>query len=99
MKSVVEPEPIIEDTPAYIIKQARCGLCVGDTVKVTRVAKTHEGGWNNSWTPDMDSTVGYTRTISKITQWGVRFVEAGGYSYPYFVLEIVKKSVECKLDD
>ena len=91
-------QPTKIEAQAYLDTQAKCGLNIGDIVKITRAAETHENGWNNSWVLDMDLEVGQIRTISLIAEYGVRFKECG-YTYPFFVLESVKKIKECKIDD
>lgn len=75
----------------YKQMQIKSGLKVGDKVQITRPAKMHEYGWNNSWHGKMDISVGSTTTITHIDGGhGIR-LEIDGCDYPFFVLEKVKK--------
>lgn len=77
---------------------------VGDIVRVLRKAKTNEDGWENSWEPEMDSSVGNTATVVKPhseLKYNVRLVgeHVPDYGYPSFVLELVKNSDRSKVFD
>jgi len=67
---------------------------IGDKVLVTRMAKTHENGWDNGWVPEMNKLVG---KISKVTEIGDdgRGIRLEDYFYyPEFVLEKVSNAKE-----
>jgi len=87
----------------YLEGQEASGIKVGDKVRVTRKANSHENGWCNSWVSTMDENVGNTAKVSKICgQLGItlRFREHNDdYAFPYFVLEKVTDSKEKFYDD
>lgn len=72
-------------------------LKVGDLVRVTRKADSHEDGWTNLWAQDMDKAVGEVGTVSHIPSdfrecsIEVDVLGIGLFLYPYFVLEKVKQ--------
>lgn len=72
-------------------------LKVGDLVRVTRKADSHEDGWANLWAQDMDEAVGRVGTVSHISAnlaelgIGVDAPGVGEFMYPYFVLEKVEQ--------
>ncbi len=73
----------------YLKKQAESGLKLGDRVRITRKADSHEQGWDNGWEPKpMDDAVGKIVIVKEVTSVGIGFV---GYPcwYPYFILEKV----------
>lgn len=81
------------DKQGYIDAQAKAGFKVGDYVRVTRSAESHENGWNNSWVWEMNKSIGETFRIHSIEKHrhGIRF-EGKSFSYPFFILSpIVKK--------
>lgn len=64
----------------------------GDKIKVLRSAKNHERGWKNSWVSTMNSYVGTVKIVhSDNGIKGVTLEDAGGYSYPHFVLEKISE--------
>lgn len=76
---------------AYTLRQAVCGIKVGDIVKCTRIAEACEEGWQNSWHCEMNEAVGKLGTVVKL--WGdlgieVEFPGMELYRYPYFVLKL-----------
>lgn len=75
------------DREKYITGQKASGIEVGDTVRVVREAEYSEGGWNNSWAFKMK--LGEQTVEDEDCGSGFRLSDK--YSYPYFVLEIVKK--------
>ena len=64
---------------------------IGDKVKIFRLAKSRENGWNNSWVCGMDQTVGKLGEVKGLVgSLGVSiYVPAvnEGWNCPYFVLE------------
>lgn len=65
-------------------------LKVGDYVKVTRKAESHEGGCDYLWNYRMDNSVGKILKVEEIkTRNGVITLE-DACCYPYFVLEKVE---------
>jgi len=84
---------------SYLDGYKKCGINVGDKVKVKRKAEDLEAGWSDSWVSDMDSAVGRIGVvIGKNGKYGfeLRFrpikskVDPTGYTFPYYVLEKVK---------
>ena len=78
------------DTPeTYLKHHKRFRANIGDNVFVFRSAVDNENGWYNSWSSDMDNTVG--RTLKIIWDAGkYGFGMDNGFRYPYFVLKIVR---------
>ncbi len=84
---------------SYLTGHKKCGIKVGDKVKVKRRAESHEAGWENSWVEVMNSTV---RRIGRVEMddkgYGFELAfrptkskpDPSGFSFPYFVLEKVK---------
>jgi hypothetical protein len=54
--------------PTYSELLAKCGLKVGDRVKVT--GKTNPEGWNTRWNANMDLLIGQTGIIEEATKRG-----------------------------
>jgi len=78
---------------AYLIMQDASGIGVGDTVKVLRGAESCAMGWDNTWDMNMDKRIDREAVVTSIN--GNRGVSLRGpYSYPFFVLDIVKKAEE-----
>lgn len=73
----------------YNVLQDNCGIKAGNTVKVLRIAKDFEMGWENVWEESMDDKVGNTDTVNVIQE-GDGFFLSDGYYYPFFVLEKIK---------
>lgn len=74
----------------YAERQARCGIKVGDWVRVTRKAESYEDGWSNEWWPDMDAVIGSIfKVVDKNNNFGIRCDKTQHY-VPYFVLEKVE---------
>lgn len=74
---------------SYVKRQAKCGLKVGDRVRITRIAKSHEDGWRNQWLSTMDKFVGEVSIIESIHETsGMRLLDFS-CTFPYFVLEKV----------
>jgi hypothetical protein len=75
---------------------------VGDRVRITRIAKSRERGWQNSWTPEMDATVGQIGTVIDISAAFRHDVDVnvpgtdGTLGYPDFVLRLVPKKKRVK---
>ena len=73
----------------YLKNHKKFRVNVGDKVVVFRTAHNEENGWNNSWPSGMDSSVGKTLKVEH--DYGVSgFYMNDGYSYPYFVLKILR---------
>ena len=97
--SVIRPIEKLSLQEAYKLMAANCGIEKGDTVRVIRKANDHEMGWMNSWIYTMDEYIGRTFVVS-LEDNGNGF-NFDGYSFPFFVLELVKKaekSIEVKLN-
>lgn len=87
----VEAKPTAED---YLRGHKGCGIKVGDTVKVLRAAKNHEGGWACCWSRYMDELVGEGfKIMADYETQGFRINEKNGkpWFFPYFVLEKVSE--------
>lgn len=75
----------------YGERQAKCGIGVGDYVKLLRVPLEHEDGWECSAVPSsMIASVGRVFEVSKVDPDSGFFLK-GDWWYPYFVLEKVEK--------
>lgn len=82
---------------AYKVMQAawvkEYDVRVGDTVKVLRIAKSHETGWDNNW--PSDRFVDKTGKVADIRTTGSG-VQIGGdcdnFLFPFFCLEKVKSA-------
>jgi hypothetical protein len=72
---------------AYLLMQEKCGIKEGDTVKVIRVAKKHEMGWQNCWVTIMNDYLGKEFVVRGINKNGIYL---NSYGFPFFVLEKVK---------
>ena len=90
----------------YVALQKASGIKVGDTVKVLRKANSHEMGWNNKWTVEMDEFVGKTFIVEDLRAAdgiGLMQGNCGPYNFPFFVLEMVKPKIPntkiIKIDD
>jgi hypothetical protein len=85
----------LKEHKKYMAGQTKCGLKVGDRVKLLRKAKSHEKGWDNSWEEEMDLRVGHTGRISSIGCVGISvefWDDYPAYSYPFYVLKKVRKA-------
>ena len=81
---------IIEELVAqYVAAQRDCGIVVGDTVKVLRLAKSYNLGWENSWEPKMTEVVGSSFIVEGIRSSGIqlRVGQDLALDFPFFVLE------------
>ena len=80
----------------YVALQKASGIKVGDTVKVLRKANSHEMGWNNKWTVEMDEFVGMTFIVEDLRAAdgiGLMQGNCGPYNFPFFVLEKVGSKI------
>lgn len=77
----------LNEEEQYSWDQNRCGLKVGDSVKVIRTAKNYEKGWPNGWPKDMNERIGLESEITKISPSGIELNSM--FSYPFFVLEYI----------
>ncbi len=74
---------------AYKVMQAACGIGVGDTVKVLRVVKDFEMGWQTSW-PE-DKSIGITGIATELSDiYGIRI--DGDWWFPFFCLEKIESA-------
>lgn len=77
----------------YLKAQAKCGIKVGDTVKVLRKAEDGEQGWDNAWVGDMNDMIGRRYKVMEITGGGIQLRTPAlrfTLGFPYFVLQKVK---------
>lgn len=63
----------------------------GDLVRVTNTWPSHHDGWENTWTRNMDRSVGEVMKVLKVNSDRKGILLEDGYEYPYQVLELVKK--------
>ena len=74
----------------YGERQAKCGIGVGDYVKVLRVPEHREDGWDSWSVTSIAASVGKVLEVEKVhDKSGFRLKD--GHWYPYFVLEKVEK--------
>lgn len=74
----------------YAERQAKCGIGVGDFVKVLRVPSDMEDGWDSYSVTSIAASVGKVLEVEKEhDKSGFRLKD--GHWYPYFVLEKVEK--------
>jgi len=92
VKPVVTANPAVTPKQAYCALQEASGLKAGDIVKVTRTAKHNELGWANGWVDGMEWVIGKEFTIKSLNSLGVTIDDRDGYSYPFFVLELVESA-------
>jgi hypothetical protein len=79
----------------YEEKQNKCGISVGDMVRITKKATGHTKGWSNSWTPQMTRAIGKFGKVTHIQgASGINVTVEGcdNYGYPYWVLS--KKEID-----
>jgi len=76
---------------SYIVLQNAFekGVPLGSTVRITRTAINYELGWDNIWPCNHDD-VGQELTVTDYCPAGVEL--SNNYFYPFFVLELIKKS-------
>ena len=85
----------------YVERQAKCGLKVGDRVKVLRRGDFGELGWENTWIDyEMDKAIGQVCTILAIDEKdGITLDQCDSYCFPYFVLEKYEETKEEKIEN
>ena len=85
----------------YAERQAKCGLKVGDRVKVLRRGDFGELGWENTWIGyDMGKAIGQVCTILAIDEKdGITLDQCDSYYFPYFVLEKYEETKEEKIEN
>lgn len=81
-----------EEEKKYVEDQNKCGLKVGDRVKVVRKEESYEGGWRNMWVTSMDNYIGRTFEVLQIAgAHGIGLCDEGLFNcFPYFCLEKVE---------
>ena len=86
----------------YSEEQAKAGFSIGDRVLITTKATQGQRGWETSWNPSMDKTIGSTGVVVSVSKtWGVLVkvdMADGGslnWYYPFYVLQNISKE---KLD-
>ena len=86
----------------YSEEQAKAGFNGGDRVLITTKAAQGQRGWEASWNPSMDKTIGSTGVVISVSKtWGVLVkvdIADGGnlnWYYPFYVLQNISKE---KLD-
>ena len=75
---------------SYAERQAKCGIGVGDFVKLLRVPLEREDGWGTHSVSSMDASVGKVFEVEKVHDKAGLLLKDGHW-YPYFVLEKVEK--------
>ena len=76
----------------YGERQAKCGIGVGDWVKVLRVPEHWEDGWDNEAVSSMDASVGKVFEVVEVHDKSGLFLKDNHW-YPYFVLEKAEEPV------
>lgn len=86
----------MSDQEKYKEGQKKCGIEVGDTVRVVKKAASYEDGWSLPWVRGMDGWVGKEFTVREIHTTCPRIslenTNGDWWNFPYFVLAIVKKA-------
>lgn len=80
----------------YAERQAKCGLKVGDRVKIVSLPETEQDGWEDSVLPCMRRLVGSVDRIER--DCGADGFSVSNYNWPYFVLEKVEDRVATRRD-
>lgn len=81
---------------SYVERQNRCGIKVGDLVKIKRMPESQEDGWGDTTDPKMQELVG---TYHKVTYDGRHLgLKVGGFYFPYFVLQKEIKQAKDLID-
>jgi len=87
----------------YLKAHRNSGIEVGDTVRVLRKADRNEQGWYAGWVDMMDFCIG--KEFNVLNDEGITGFKlststsaGGGFSFPWFVLEIIKKKNQCPID-
>lgn len=76
---------------AYCVNQLASGIKVGDKVKIVDKAMHRERGWAANWPSEMDGLVGTTHLV--LDNYGdCGFYLSCYFTFPYFVLEVVKEA-------
>lgn len=84
----------VTPTPSelYLEGQRESGIKVGDRVRILRIARDYEDGWENAWiSPQMDGYVGQVGEVTQVGGTSGICVDKGdgGWRFPYFVLQKV----------
>jgi hypothetical protein len=87
----------------YLKAHHNSGIEVGDTVRVLRKADRNEQGWCARWVGMMDFCIG--KEFNVLNDEGITGFKlststsaGGGFKFPWFVLEIIKKKNQCPID-
>lgn len=86
----------LSDRELYTQMQKLSGFKEGDRVKIVRGFKGHEWGANCGYFQELNDWIGKEVTITNIIDTGME-VE-GEWWFPFFCFELVKRSVEVKLN-
>ena len=67
-------------------------LKVGDKVRITRSAKSHSEGWDNTWISNMNKYIGTETVVTNIYGGsGISLLNCEGYRFPSSVLERIRR--------
>lgn len=94
LEKVMTAELIAETK--YREQSAATGLKPGDNVIVTRHARSHVRGWQNSWVTQMTKQIGNVlRVESADDGYGYQLTGTDGLTldYPFFVLQKTKRKL------
>lgn len=90
----------VDPSVTYVAKQdawiKENNIEIGTTVLVASICETNKGGWCNSWTADMENAVGCELKVIRFDgEFGITLEKLDpdhfcGYSFPFFVLNVVK---------
>lgn len=76
----------------YLAEHKLSGFKVGDRVIIKMKAESCSRGWNNTWEPEMDDSIGEEGEIIEDngeTGFTIKFNDPAleDFDYPYFILE------------
>ena len=94
----IHPEAIAKYKAGQALWMKQNKVVIGTKVKVMHEAKAGHDGWCNNFTEEMRNYVGKTLKVLELNEkhqeWGLvldtRKKELVNYSFPYFVLKVVK---------
>jgi hypothetical protein len=76
--------------------QEATGITKGDNVMVKHKCPSYLGGWNNSWTEEMNDAVGREFIVIDVNGTSGVSLKGSDYSFPVFCL--VKKEAVIEID-
>ncbi|HNW88222.1 MAG TPA: hypothetical protein PKN48_01035 [Bacteroidales bacterium] len=83
---------VLEKQNDYASRQNSAGFRAGDTVKITRAAKSYENGWGTVWLDSMDHLIRKqvrVESTNDVMGVSIRLDDTDSAYVPYFILEKV----------